>query len=405
MFVPISNTPRPYAWGSTTAIAELLGSVASGGPEAELWLGAHPGSPSRILDPSAVGGARDLDEWIDSDPATALGGLPRLPFLMKVLAATAPLSLQAHPTAEQARLGFERENALGIPLDAPHRNYRDAHPKPEIIYALSETFDALCGFRPIDQTRKLFEALGLDDLVPRLASLPALFEWLMTRGPGVDELLARVVGLTKTTEIGPDEGVAGTKVVPSEGNSVVLDAVVLDAVETMRTLSAAYPGDAGVAAALLLNRVTLKRGEALYLPAGNIHAYLSGLGIEVMTASDNVLRGGLTTKHVDVPELLKVLDFRPGPVPYIRPELESAHCDVFRPGVADFVLAHVTGGARYVLSGPGIAICTAGRFTIDGGATSATIARGESVYVTPDEAALTFTGTGELFLATTGRIA
>ena len=396
MFVPIANTPRPYAWGSTTAMAELLGTAASGGPEAELWLGAHPGSPSRILTPDAVGGARDLAEWIAADPAVALGDRPRLPFLLKVLAAASPLSLQAHPTAAQARLGFERENALGIPLDAPHRNYRDAHPKPEIIVALSPTFVALCGFRPVERTRALFEGLGLESLVPRLASLPDLFEWLMTRSPGVDEVLAQVVALTKTTEIRQGDGVPGTEATADGGDSVVVEAV-----ETIRVLSAASPGDPGIVAALLLNRVTLKRGEALYLPAGNIHAYLNGLGIELMTASDNVLRGGLTPKHVDLPELMRVLDFETGPVPYLEPDVRTPRLDVYRPGVPDFTLARVSGAATWNLTGPGIALCTTGRFSIDGRESSVAVERGSAVYVTPSEARLSFSGEGELFLATT----
>jgi mannose-6-phosphate isomerase len=395
MFVAIGNTPRDYAWGSTTAIAGLLGTTPSGRPEAELWLGAHPGSPARILDPSQVAGARDLAEWIAADPATTLGGRPRLPFLLKVLAG-GPLSLQAHPTAEQAAEGFARENALGIPLDAPDRNYRDPHPKPEVIYALSERFDALCGFRPVSQTREVFLALGLDELVPRLDALPDLFAWLMAGGPEVDVLVARVTALTKTKENDPDRD----HVVPErrhEGG----DSFVFDALAAARMLAETHPGDVGIVSSLLLNHVTLARGEALYLPAGNIHAYLDGLGIEVMTASDNVLRGGLTPKHVDVPELLRVLDIAPGPVPRLLPDVESASLEVFRPGVADFVLAHVTGDAALPLSGPAIALCTAGSFGIEGAGSAVELGRGEAVYVTPDEARLDVVGAGELFLATT----
>ena len=158
MFVQIANTPRPYAWGSTSAIADLLGTTPSGEPEAELWLGAHPGSPSRIVDPAEAEDSATLLDWIAKDPTKTLGAAAdagQLPFLLKVLAASSALSLQAHPTPEQAREGFERENALGIPLDAPNRNYKDAFAKPEMIFALSETFDALCGFRSLDETREI----------------------------------------------------------------------------------------------------------------------------------------------------------------------------------------------------------------------------------------------------------
>lgn len=413
MFVAITNTPRDYAWGSATAIADLLGTARSGGPEAELWLGAHPGSPARIVSDSAaaVGGAGDLAEWIAADAAAALGGLPRLPFLLKVLAAAGPLSLQAHPDAARAAAGFAAENTLGIPLDAPERNYRDPYPKPEIIVALSERFVALCGFRPIEEARAVLLALGLDELVPRLASLPSLVGWLLASGPEVGALVARVTdraaaahpaavptasgGRTNLKEIGPETDHNGAEVVDSPANSVVLDAL-----ETVRTLADAFPGDAGILTALLLNRVTLARGEALYLPAGNIHAYLSGLGIELMTASDNVLRGGLTGKHVDVDELLAVLDFTPTAVPYLEPEVEPGLA-LYRPHDAGFALAHVTADARLALTGPAIALCTAGSFALAGGATSATIARGGALYVTPDEGALAVTGAGDLFVATT----
>jgi mannose-6-phosphate isomerase len=434
MFQAITNTPRPYAWGSTSAIADLLGTTPSGGPEAELWLGAHHGSPSVILDPARAGGASTLAEWIAADPSTTLGRFAdagRLPFLLKVLAAAHPLSLQAHPTIEQARAGFARENALGIPVDAADRNYKDAFPKPELIFALSERFDALCGFRPLAEVRELIELLltldartedpqpePLEDLLERLfassssasvssasvssgaadASLRAVFEWLISSGSGVPTLVSLV---TRLAPLSADPSLA-----------------------TAAALAVEYPDDPGIVISLLLNRVTLSRGEALYLPAGNIHAYLDGLGVELMAASDNVLRGGLTPKHIDVPELLGVLDFTPVPVPYLRPVAPgaggsaAAHSaaaapgpaaapgiEVFVPDVPDFVLVHVSGtdlDARYTLTGPAIAICTSGSLSIAGSASSVTIGRGESVYVTPDEASLRFTGTGELFLATTG---
>lgn len=381
MFVAIANTPRDYAWGSTTAMPELLGTTPTGRPEAELWLGAHPGSPARILDPSAVGGSPDLAAWIETEPRQALGHHPRLPFLMKVLAASAPLSLQAHPTAAQAREGFARENGWGIPLDAPHRNYRDAYPKPEIIYALSDRFEALCGFRPHDEAVRVFTALGLEELTPRIANLPELFASLMTRGTNVGALIARAIEAASSWD-GADE-------------------VASAAADTVRILAQAYPGDAGIVCALLLNRVTLRRGQSLYLAAGNIHAYLSGVGIEVMTASDNVLRGGLTPKHVDVPELLRVLDFTAGPPPWLTPDVVTDSLEIFRPGTDDFVLAHVTGDAEYPLSGPAIALCTTGSFRINGARARTELSRGDAVYITPEESALSIAGSGELFVATT----
>ena len=402
MFVGIINTPRPYAWGSTTAIAQLLGHVASGGPEAELWLGAHPGSPSVILDPTQTGGATDLASWIDTDPETTLGRFAasgRLPFLLKVLAAASPLSLQAHPTPEQARAGFDRENELGIARDAPERNYKDAFPKPELIYALSPAFDALCGFRPLDEVRALLRALidaslsmedpqpqPLEDLLDSLSgsdvALPETCEWLIGRRTGVASLVSLVTTLAS-------RGVAGYDV----------------EMATVSLLAGEYPGDPGVVISLLLNRVSLAAGEALYLPAGNIHAYLSGLGIELMSASDNVLRGGLTPKHIDVPELLSVLDFTAAEVPYLRSTSPSEGVAAFRPDGADFELLRVDGmflDASVVLTGPAIALCTSGEVSISGAASSASLMLGDAVYITPDEAGLRFTGSGTVFVATTG---
>lgn len=402
MFVGITNTPRPYAWGSTTAIAQLLGHEASGSPEAELWLGAHPGSPSVILDPTQTGGATTLDEWIAADPQTTLGRFAasgRLPFLLKVLAAGSPLSLQAHPTLEQARAGFARENDQGIALDAPERNYKDAFPKPELIYALSPSFDALCGFRPLEEVRALLLALigaslsledpqpqPLEDLLDSLSgsdgALPQTFEWLIGQRTGVATLVSLVVALAQ-------RGVAGHE----------------PEMATVVQLADNFPGDPGIVISLLLNRVTLAAGEALYLPAGNIHAYLNGLGVELMAASDNVLRGGLTPKHIDVPELVDVLDFTPVAVPYLYSTSPSEGVAVFTPDVADFELLRIDGmflDASVALTGPAIALCTAGDVSIAGAASSWSLVLGDSVYITPDEAGLRFTGSGTVFVATTG---
>jgi mannose-6-phosphate isomerase len=452
MFVGITNKPRDYAWGATTAISDLLGYVPSGRPEAELWLGTHAGSPSVIVDPSQVGGARTLAEWVSAAPEAALGaelaattaanGGVRLPFLLKVLAAAGPLSLQAHPSSARALAAFELENAAGIPFDAPERNYRDPFHKPELIFALSETFDALCGFRDDAEIHRIIaelraldiaspdpQAAALDSLENRLVGADALHdvvEWLLRDGRGGDS--GEVAWLVERVS-----ALAEHAVYLAEGGAVVSYAEEL---ATVRSLAEAYPGDPGIVISLLLNRVTLKRGEALYLPAGNIHAYLAGLGIEVMAASDNVLRGGLTPKHIDVDELLEVLDFSPIPVPYLVPEDDSAPgVSVFRPGVAEFELVHIQADATQVgsalvgdvapdgdsaldgdsapgaspvtmrqvaLSGPGIALCTAGGFLVAGAHSSVVLKRGESVYITPDEGTVTFAGAGEVFLATTG---
>lgn len=373
MFVEITNSPRDYAWGSITAIPELLGTTPSGRPEAELWLGAHPGSPARLV-------------GRDGTLADVVTG--RLPFLLKVLAAASNLSLQAHPTTAQAEAGFAAENAAGIPLDAPERNYKDAFHKPELIYALSDPFRALCGFRAVADTRTLLLPVSGDSRVQPLldrlvddSSLRAVFEWLITRGAGVDEVIAAVV----------------------EARAVDDD----PAWETVRFLADRNPGDPGIAISLLLNSVQLHPGEVLYLPAGNIHAYLMGLGIELMAASDNVLRGGLTPKHVDVPELMKVLDFRPQPVPYLEPERPQPGVAVFRPDVPDFVLTVVSpdaasAGFTMPLTGPAIALCTSGAVTMTGSrGDGISLPRGKAAYL-GDEQTVRISGNGMVFVASTG---
>jgi mannose-6-phosphate isomerase len=304
----ITNEPRDYAWGSPTLIAEFQGRAPSGRPEAEIWYGTHPGSPARIV---GQGELRDV--------------VGELPFLLKLIAVGSSLSLQAHPTAAQAEAGFARENAAGIPIDAPHRLYKDPHAKPEMLYALSDEFRALCGFRPVAETRAVLTAGGVGHLLPELrsdADIRPVFEWLLSGAPEVASVVAAV------TAAAPD----------AEGESW----------RTVRGLVEAYPGDPGIAVSLLLHSVVLRRGEALYLPAGNIHSYQEGLGIELMGPSDNVLRGGLTPKHVDVAELLAVLDFRPLPVPRLAPVVADGIAD-FAPEGAGFRLRVLSSRAWVVL--------------------------------------------------------
>ncbi|MEF2977774.1 mannose-6-phosphate isomerase, class I [Subtercola sp. YIM 133946] len=431
MFVQITNTPRDYAWGSDRAITDLLAMPPTGRPEAELWLGAHPGSPSVIEHPEQVGGARTLAEFIANEPDRASGAHRHLPYLLKILAADKPLSLQAHPTLGMAREGFERENAAGLPLDAPNRNYKDALHKPEVIFALSDTFDALCGFRRVDEIHAVLGVLKAADAraaVPEPELLAAFesqlrgdtaealrttVQWLLSGDQQVSALVDHVTALVSSD---PELVSGGASRDVSGGDFG-------EALATVRSLALEYPGDPGVVLSLLLNRVTLKRGEALFLPAGNIHAYLRGVGVELMAASDNVLRGGLTPKYIDVPELLRVLRFESLPVPYLEPEHPQPGVAVYQPDVIDFVLVRVALGepaaadlapagsaasgapatsAAFTPDGPAIVIATAGSMTVSSSGGSVDVLRGESYFITPDEGTLTFTGAGELFLAAPG---
>jgi mannose-6-phosphate isomerase len=323
MFVEITNEPRDYAWGSMTLIPELLGVAPTGRPQAELWLGTHPASPARL-----VGRDGDLRDVVGE-----------LPFLLKILAAGSPLSLQVHPTTAQAEEGFARENAAGIPIDAPDRNYKDPHAKPEMLYALSDEFRALCGFRPVAETRAVLDA-GRPGLLPELqtdADIRPVFEWLLSGHPDVGPAVETV--------------------------SVVARDAAGDSWRTVRRLAQAYPGDPGIAVSLLLHSIVLRRGEALYLTAGSIHSYQEGLGIEVMGPSDNVLRGGLTPKHIDVPELMSVLDFRVLPAPCILPTVEGGVTE-FAPEGAGFRLRIIEVVATRI-EAPAIVVGLGGSFTID----------------------------------------
>ncbi|MGW9453514.1 mannose-6-phosphate isomerase, class I [Streptomyces sp. NPDC055632] len=375
------NTVRPYAWGSTTAIPELLGTAPTGEPQAEMWMGAHPGAPSRT-------GRGPLNELIDADPVRELGERtverfgPRLPFLFKVLAAGAPLSLQVHPDLDRARSGFAAEEAAGIPVDAPHRTYKDAHHKPELICALTP-FEGFCGFRTPVDAADLIAALGVDSLKPYVDLLHAHPE---------EAALREVLTALLTAD-------------PEEMAHTVAEATAAadrlgGAHAPYARLAHHYPSDPGVVAAMLLHHVRLQPGEALYLGAGVPHAYLDGLGVEIMANSDNVLRCGLTPKHVDVPELLKVVRFDPADPAVLRPEASPSGEEVYETPTDEFRLSRFVraeGAAPNDLTvpTPQILLAVAGRPT----AGELSLAPGESVFVPAGER-IQLTGAGTVFRAT-----
>ena len=399
MFVELRNTPRPYTWGSRTAIAELQGREPSGAREAELWLGAHEGSPARLSPASGVE-YPDLAAWIAADARSAGLTHPRLPFLLKLLAAEAPLSLQAHPSSVQARIGFERENQAGVPLDAPHRNYKDPFHKPELVVALSETYEVLCGFRPVAEVatdiRDLIKTAESKGMVLAAGELTALLDRLS----GTD---AEVLSSVMQYLLGSGSEIAR---LVSAVTDVAAAAPPSPAVDTVRLLCAHYAGDPGIVVSLFIHRIRLSRGEAIYLPAGNIHAHLRGFGVEVMASSDNVLRGGLTVKHIDVKELLNVLDFAPLSAPYLQPEVVSEGVERFSPGIRDFMLFRVdvsdaSREATVDLPGVAIALVTRGSVDLTGVQSATRLRAGQAVYITPNESLLTISGGGEVFIAST----
>lgn len=394
----LSNTVRPYAWGSTTAIPALLGTAPTGEPQAEVWMGAHPGAPSRITRPGATGSAapagpaapadQPLTDVIAADPARELGAAtvekfgPRLPFLLKLLAAGAPLSLQVHPDLDRAKAGFADEERRGVPIDAAHRTYKDANHKPELICALTP-FEGLCGFRRPLETAAVMEDLGVDSLKPYADLLRAQPE----------EAALREV-LTAVLTADPEE-MADTVTTVADASQRLGGAHALYA-----RIAHHFPGDAGVVAAMLLNPVRLQPGEALFLGAGVPHAYLDGLGVEIMANSDNVLRCGLTPKHIDVPELLRVVRFEATDPGILRPEASPSGEEVYATPVDEFRLSRFDlspGAAPADLTAvtPQILLCTAGATE----AGDLGLRPGDSVFVPAGEE-VRVSGSGTLFRAT-----
>jgi mannose-6-phosphate isomerase len=386
MIERLTGVTQPYAWGSLTAIPEFLGKEPTGRPQAELWFGAHP------LAPSTVEG-EPLDKVVAHDPVSVVGRAsvetfgPRLPFLLKVIAAAQPLSLQAHPSREQAEAGFAREQAAGIPRDAPNRTYRDGWPKPEVLCAMVQT-EALCGFREPHATYELFQKLGVGnalELVKPLADaeVPA------------KERLATVFG--RLLRLLPDQRSVITEVVQAaEARNQPND--LASFARTARELGQHYPGDPGVLAALLMNRVTLQPGDALYMPAGNLHAYLSGGGVEIMANSDNVMRGGLTPKYVNVEELLAILDFTPGFPGFITPVEESPGIWRYPTPAPEFALWRIEAREEPVAVPAGtagrIVLVTDGELRVKSARQEVALVRGEAVLLTAgEEAAVTGQGT------------
>ena len=390
----LRNPIRDYAWGSPSAIPDLLGTEnPGGGPQAELWMGAHPAAPSKAL---VDGHWIPVPDWIERDPGGVLGADVasrfggELPFLFKVLAAAEPLSIQAHPSAAQAREGFAREEARGIPRDAPERCYRDANAKPELLCALTR-FEALQGFRPPDDILLALGAVAAPELDaacralaarPDRAGLRDFFTVLLKLGSG-----AKRSAVERAAAAGARDGATR-------------------ALRRVAELARAYPGDVGSLAPLLLHAVSLEPGEALFLAAGEPHCYLEGVGVELMANSDNVLRGGLTSKHVDVDELLRVLTFASdaprvvlaaergaGVVVWETPatEFELSRVDV-RPGRAFTALAER--GVEILLCVEGDATATQPRF-----AGSTRLSRGDSAIAPAAAGAYRLEGEARLYRA------
>jgi mannose-6-phosphate isomerase len=369
-------TVMPYAWGSKTAIASLTGRPPSVRPEAEMWMGAHPIAPS-LVERSGVW--TPLDAVIARDPEREIGPAalsafgPRLPFLLKVLAAAQPLSLQAHPTLERARRGFDDEEGRGIPKGAPHRNYKDPYHKPELLCALGP-FVALSGFRSPGEIGAILDAFDASELDVRTRGIAAAFQALL-RSPDRARIVEKVCRAAAAP--GPF----------AEERALTL------------RLAQLYPGDVGIVSALFLKLVRLARDEALYIGAGNLHAYVEGTGVEIMASSDNVLRGGLTPKHVDVEELLAVLDFDAPETRVLVPDAIGDSEHVYNTLACEFRLSRIDlqGKLRRNVDGPEILLVVEGAAQAD----DVVLAKGRAAFVPAATGSYTLAGEGIVFRATT----
>jgi mannose-6-phosphate isomerase len=385
----MTNAVRHYPWGSHTVIPELLGEPSPADqPYAELWMGAHPSEPSVLSD------GRPLDKVIAAEPVTMLGSAvqsrfgDRLPFLMKVLAADMPLSLQAHPTTAQAEVGFAAEEAAGVPLDDPTRTFKDPFHKPEILCAITPV-EALCGFRPVEESLHCLAKLQLPELMPTIAAL--------ARG-GLRTAIPQLLALSARRRDSLVKAVAAK----AAAFVAAHDAEFINTYRWAATLADTYPGDPGVVISLMCNHLTLAPGEAVFLPAGNLHAYLAGAGVEVMASSDNVLRGGLTNKHVDLAALIEVLDFTDGKIPVLRPVLGPGGLRYPVP-IEDFDLTRAqvdVDPGILTTAGPQVLLCTEGSAVLAGPAGELHLGPGQSAFV-PAGTPVTARGPAVLYRTTT----
>ena len=353
MIEKITGQIQHYEWGSHNLIAELQGRPPSGRPEAELWFGTHPKAPS--LTSSGL----SLDKVLGH----------QLPYLLKILAAAQPLSIQVHPSKDQAQDGFRKEEELGLPLNHPERNYKDPNHKPELIIALTE-FNGLAGFREIDTIEQLIRQLQVKRLLELdLRDLRSTVESFLT-----DDWSNTI-----------DELVASCK------TNAKLDNELGEVSRMLLTIHSNFPRDPGILCALLLNSFRLLPGEALLIPTGMLHAYLSGMGVEVMANSDNVLRGGLTSKHIDVPELMKVVMFSPASGKKLHLTGHS-----YDTPLDDFTVScwPSPNNAHLILEGPTILVPTSGGLTAGG----QDISPGEALFATPEEQHLAVKNEGSFFM-------
>lgn len=373
---PLECPTQSYDWGSRESIPTFRGRASDGNPVAEMWMGTHPLGAARLV--SDDGAA----------PLTSVAG--ELPFMMKILAAQRPLSIQAHPNAVRAKAGFEEEERAGVPIDAPERVFKDPFPKPEMVYALS-AFDTLVGFRPTAEILRVLSPLASQRI--------QLMTTALRNKPGFSGIVRLLHGLLTD----PPSEAEIAEIVEQCREALGQGIDVKRAYATVLHIAEHFPGDVGVVVSLLMNRLTLQAGEAAYLEAGIIHAHLSGMCLEVMVSSDNVLRAGLTSKHVEPEGLVQCLEEGMSKVARITPDQFGFSTDVFSPGLGEFALSVTQSSqaepAGVVLPerGQRILVCTGGEVAlVNETGQSLWLRRGDVAYADETDGAIRVAGTGEV---------
>ena len=401
----LDNSFRHYSWGSLDGIAAFLSRPnAERVPCAEYWMGSHATAPSMV---EHDGKRLSLGELISQYPDVLLGANTasrfdgKLPFLFKILSAAAPLSLQVHPDKAQAERGFALEDKAGIHLDSPLRNYKDRNHKPELLTAIT-AFRALCGFREHGETLALLSSCKTDVLKPAIDVLsesreyPAFYRYLLEMPDRARRELTDVM-----VRLAHDPHKRTETASPDAGHGF------LEALELAGELAAVYPGDVGCLSPFFLNIVDLEPGQSLYLYSGILHTYIKGTGLELMASSDNVLRGGLTDKHIDIPEFLSILDARPYYPSVIQPIPGGCRRIIPTPA-CDFELSIIesSGSICPLPEGrPSILLCAEGDFrfshSVDAGEEimSQELRRGSSFFIPACVESPRIEGRGRCFLA------
>lgn len=386
MLVKLTNQALAYAWGSKALISDYFGIPATGEPMAEIWFGTHDGSPTQV-----VGSTDSLKSLLTKNNRNE-----SLPFLLKILAAEAPLSIQAHPNPAQAIEGFAKENALGLTIDAPNRNYKDDRAKPELIVALTRELEALVGFADEALIQEKFSELLEASSNEKFSQVLKRWITLLEKSAGLREVF-----LETLTSEDVDEAFISELIDAAEQCPALVDLVV--------HLAAHHGKDRGIATALLMNHMTLQKGEGVFVPAGMPHAYLSGLGVEVMLASDNVLRGGLTPKHIDVLELEHVLVFEVTRPELVQTKTLAVGFEKFQLPTAEFDFYRATVGSSNLLAdinlpGDAIVLCTQGSVALSNSqAEREVLNNGEAAFMAGDARSFSLTGSGTVFIAVSAK--